>query len=52
MNELEPAHSGFESLAEAVRRLGEIFTATPPVQATAERVAETPLQIEGPTRPR
>jgi hypothetical protein len=46
VNELEPTRSGFESLAEAVRSLAEIFTQTPPVQATAERVDETPLQIE------
>ena len=48
MNELEPRRSGLEQLADAVRQIGEIFGRLEPrpVQAHAERVVETPLQIE------
>lgn len=48
MTELEPRRSGLLKLAEVVRQIGETFGRPEPrpVQATAERVTETLLQIE------
>lgn len=44
--ELEPRVSGLVKLTEAVREIAAILGGPAPVQATAERVTETPLQIE------
>lgn len=49
MTELEPRRSGLEQLTEVIRQIGATFAPVEPrpVRAHAERVAETPLQIEG-----
>jgi hypothetical protein len=48
MTELEPRRSGLRQLAEAVRQITAALAPVGPrpVQAHAERVDETPLQIE------